>query len=186
MENARLECPTESITHAFIHFKYDEGRNKFVRSATMLKKVLRRRKWKLSSSMDADESFLWQKNGTRLILHSWEASHPSRFDNHELDTEAHISERSDCGKDVSKWKLTVHQIPRHWNKKSKDIWKNGNQKTRRKDCEQSRERSKTKGRRNDYEQHKETNKPRRRDQRHDRHGKWAKMCHDYFHGHHTW
>ena len=38
IENARIECPAKPITHAFIHFKNDEERNKFVRSANMLKK----------------------------------------------------------------------------------------------------------------------------------------------------
>ena len=57
MENARIECTAKPITHAFIHFKNDEERNKFVRSANMLKKELRGRKLKISRSMDADERF---------------------------------------------------------------------------------------------------------------------------------
>ena len=51
MENGRIECPAKPITHAFIHFKNDEERNKFVMSANMLKKELRRRK------LNADERF---------------------------------------------------------------------------------------------------------------------------------
>ena len=31
MEHVRIECPAKPITHAFIHFKNDEERNKFVR-----------------------------------------------------------------------------------------------------------------------------------------------------------
>ena len=38
MENVRVECSAKPITHAFIHFKNDEERNKYVRSANMLKK----------------------------------------------------------------------------------------------------------------------------------------------------
>ena len=38
MENVIIECPAKPITHAFIHFKNDEERNKFVRSANMFKK----------------------------------------------------------------------------------------------------------------------------------------------------
>ena len=57
MENVRIDCPAKPITHAFIHFKNDEERNKFVRSANMLKKELRGRKLKTSRSMDADERF---------------------------------------------------------------------------------------------------------------------------------
>ena len=36
--NVRIERTAKQITHAFIHFKNDEERNKFVRSANMLKK----------------------------------------------------------------------------------------------------------------------------------------------------
>ena len=38
MENVSIECTAKPITHAVIHFKNDEERNKFVRSANMLKK----------------------------------------------------------------------------------------------------------------------------------------------------
>ena len=60
-ENARIECTAKPITHAFIHFKNDEERNKFVRSPNMLKKELRGRKLKVSRSMNADERFLLKK-----------------------------------------------------------------------------------------------------------------------------
>ena len=70
IENARIESPAKPITHAFIHFNNDEDRNKFVRSANMLKKELRGRKLKISRSMDADERFHQKKNGVCQILHS--------------------------------------------------------------------------------------------------------------------
>ena len=57
----RIEGPAKPITHAFIHFKNDEERNKFVRSANMLKKELRGRKLNISRSMDADERFHQKK-----------------------------------------------------------------------------------------------------------------------------
>ena len=53
--NARIECPAKPITHAFIHFKNDGESNKFIRSANMLQKELRRRKIKITRSMDAEE-----------------------------------------------------------------------------------------------------------------------------------
>ena len=34
-ENARIECPAKTITHAFIYLKNDDGRNKYVGSAKM-------------------------------------------------------------------------------------------------------------------------------------------------------
>ena len=36
--SARIECAAKPITHAFIHFINDGDRNKFIRSANMLKK----------------------------------------------------------------------------------------------------------------------------------------------------
>ena len=35
---ARIECPEKPITHAFIHFLDNGDRNKFIRSANMLKR----------------------------------------------------------------------------------------------------------------------------------------------------
>ena len=61
IENARKECPAKPITHAFIHFKNDEERNKYVRSANMLRKELRGRKLKITRSMDAEERFHQKK-----------------------------------------------------------------------------------------------------------------------------
>ena len=55
--NARIECTAKPITHAFIHFINDGERNKFIRSANMLKKELRGRKIKITRSMDAEERF---------------------------------------------------------------------------------------------------------------------------------
>ena len=37
--SARIECPAKPITHALFHFKNDGERNKFIRSAKMLKKL---------------------------------------------------------------------------------------------------------------------------------------------------
>ena len=36
--SARIECSAKPITHAFIHFKNDGDRTKFIRSSNMLKK----------------------------------------------------------------------------------------------------------------------------------------------------
>ena len=57
IENARIECFAKPITHAFIHFKSDDERNKYIRSANMLKKELQGRKLKITRSMDAEERF---------------------------------------------------------------------------------------------------------------------------------
>ena len=44
IENVRIECLAKPITHAFIHFKNDEERNKFVRSAGHVEKRITRKK----------------------------------------------------------------------------------------------------------------------------------------------
>ena len=63
MENARIECPARPITHAFIYFKNDDERNKYVRSANMLRKEWRGRKFKMTRSMDAEERFHQKRMG---------------------------------------------------------------------------------------------------------------------------
>ena len=50
------ECPAKPITQAFIHFANDGERNKFIRSANMLKRELRRRKIRITRSMEAEDS----------------------------------------------------------------------------------------------------------------------------------
>ena len=46
--SARLVCPAKPITHAFIYFVNDNERNKFIRSANMLKRELRGRKIRIT------------------------------------------------------------------------------------------------------------------------------------------
>ena len=61
--SARIECPAKPITHAFIHFANDGERNKFIRSANMLKKELRGRKIRITRSMEAEERFCNKRLG---------------------------------------------------------------------------------------------------------------------------
>ena len=69
--SARIECPAKPITHAFIHFMNDGDRNKFIRSANMLKKELRGRKIKITRSMDAEERFHNKRMGcVKFCIHT--------------------------------------------------------------------------------------------------------------------
>ena len=61
--SARLVCPAKPITHAFIYFANDDERNKFIRSANMLKKELRGRKIRITRSMEAEERFYNKRLG---------------------------------------------------------------------------------------------------------------------------
>ena len=110
--SARIECSAKPITHAFIHFKNDGERNKFIRSANMLKKELRGRKIKITRSMDAEERFHNKRMGLRQVLHPHETQRPTRINNYELDNEICINQRSDCCEDSTKWKPEIYQIPR--------------------------------------------------------------------------
>ena len=61
--SARLACPAKPITHAFIHFANEDERNKFIRSANMLKRELRGRKIRITRSMEAEERFYNKRMG---------------------------------------------------------------------------------------------------------------------------
>ena len=71
MKNSRIECPAKPITHTFINFKNDDERNKYVRSAKMLRKKLRGRKKKMTRSMGADERFHQKRMGcVKYCIHT--------------------------------------------------------------------------------------------------------------------
>ena len=55
--SVKLVCPAKPITHAFIYFANDNERNKFIRSANILKRELRGRKIRITRSMEAEERF---------------------------------------------------------------------------------------------------------------------------------
>ena len=111
--SARIECLAKPITHAFIHFANDGERNKFIRSANMLKRELRGRKSRITRSMDVEERFQDKKKiGVCQILHPYETQHSSQPDLHELDCQTRASQGTDCGKNTPKWISQVQQIPR--------------------------------------------------------------------------
>ena len=55
-DQIQIKCPAKPITHAFLQFTDNDERDKFVRSANMLKE-LRGRKIRISPAMDAEERF---------------------------------------------------------------------------------------------------------------------------------
>ena len=62
-EKVKLVCPAKPITHAFVYFENDNERNKFIRSANMLRKELRGRKIRITRSMEAEERFYNKRIG---------------------------------------------------------------------------------------------------------------------------
>ena len=111
IEHARIECPAKPIKHAFTYFGNDEKRNTYIRSTNMLRKV-RGRKLKVTQSMDAEER-LHQKRKVyvKCCIHV-KHNIPLDFDLHELDTEARISQRPDCDKNVTEY----YKKPGHRNR----------------------------------------------------------------------
>ena len=88
-ENVKIKCPAKLITYAFIDFNDNDERNKYVRSANMLRKVLRGRKIKISpQSMDAEERFHQRRLGyIKCCIHtrhdiSFASISLNRFSNH--------------------------------------------------------------------------------------------------------
>ena len=116
IEHARIECPAKPIAHAFIYFGNDEERNTYIRSTNMLRKELRGRKLKVTRSMDAEERFHQKRMVYVKCYTHVKHNIPLDFDLHELDTEARISQRPDCDKNVPERKPQVYQIPGHRNR----------------------------------------------------------------------
>ena len=118
--SARNECPAKPITHAFIHFMNDGNRNKFIRSANMLKKELRGRKIKITRSMDAEERF--HNNRMGYVKYCIHTRHNIPLSLISLNwTSKHVSVKG----------------PMMLRMMLKNKCKNGRQKTHRNDCEQS-------------------------------------------------
>ena len=109
--SARIECPAKSITHAFIHFMNDGDRNKFIRSANMLKKKLRGRKIKITRSMDAEERFHNKRMGyVKYCIHT-RHNIPLSLISLNWTSKTRVSQTTDCGENMSKWTSQEHQIP---------------------------------------------------------------------------
>ena len=109
--SARIECPAKPITHAFTHFANDGERNKFIRSANMLKRELRGRKIRITRSMEAEERFHNKRMGcVKYCIHT---RHNIPLSLISLNwTSNYVSIKGQMGEHVSKWISQVHQIPR--------------------------------------------------------------------------
>ena len=69
--SVRIDCTAKPITHAFFHLVNNGDRNKFIRSANMLKKELRGRNVKITRSMDAEERFHNKRMGyVKYCIHT--------------------------------------------------------------------------------------------------------------------
>ena len=79
MEQIQVKCPAKPITHAFMQFIDNDERDKFVRSANILKKELRGRKIRISPAMDAEERFHQKRLGhLKCCIHTDTTYHSCR------------------------------------------------------------------------------------------------------------
>ena len=72
IESARIECLAKPITHGFIHFRNDDERNKYIRSANMLTKRTTRKDVKDNAINGRRRKIHSEKKGVRQILFSLE------------------------------------------------------------------------------------------------------------------
>ena len=73
-ENAKIECPAKRITHAFIYFNDNNERNKYVRSANMLRKELRGR-YRYHDQRMQKKEFITRDWGISNVAFARDAAH---------------------------------------------------------------------------------------------------------------
>ena len=76
-ENAKIECLAKPITHAFIYFNDNNERNKYVRSAKMLRKEMREEDKDITIN-GCRRKISPQDIGVFQMLHSHETRHTSQ------------------------------------------------------------------------------------------------------------
>ena len=77
-DQIQIKCPAKPITHKFLQFTDNDERDKFVRSANILKKELRGRKIRVSPAMDAEERVHKKRLGYfRCCIHTQDTMYHS-------------------------------------------------------------------------------------------------------------
>ena len=110
--SARIVCLAKPITHAFIYFANDGERNKFIKSANMLKRELMRRKIRVTRSMEAEERFYNKRMGyVKCCIHTRHNILLSLI-SLNLDCQTRISQGTECGKNMPRWISQVQHISR--------------------------------------------------------------------------
>ena len=129
----------QSRSHMHSSIKNDDERNKYIRSANMLKKELRGRKLNITRSMDAEERF--HQKRMEYVKYCIHVKHNIPLDLISMNwTLKHVSVKGQIVvKNMTKWKPQVRQIPRHRSKSRGSNGKMALKKTHRNDCEQSRD-----------------------------------------------
>ena len=112
-EQIQIKCPAKPITHAFLQFTDNDDRDKFVRSANILKKELRGRKIRISPAMDAAERFHQKNSWISQMLHPHKTRRTTRADQNEQIDKTCIGGRTDSDQNMCKWISQVPQISRH-------------------------------------------------------------------------
>ena len=111
--SVKLACPAKPITHTFIYFANDNERKQVHQVGKHVKKRIERKEnenkrdqWRLKKDFTTKE---WDMSKVAFIK---KTRRPSRTDLPELDYQTCISQRTDGGKNMSRWISQVQQIPR--------------------------------------------------------------------------
>ena len=140
-ENARIECLAKPITHAFTYFKNDDERNKYVRSANMLRKELRGRKIKMTRSVDAEERFHQKRMGfVKYCIHIPLNSISLNWTSKYVSVKGQVVVKT-C--QIGSLKFLKYQDIESVVEDQMEKWQL--KQIRRNDCEQSRDGTKTQG-----------------------------------------
>ena len=108
IENAEIDCPAKPITHALIYFRSDDERNRYIRSANMLRKDLRGRKLKINRSMDAEQRF--HQKRMEYVKYHIHVKHHILLDLISMNwTLKHVSVKGQIGKNMPKRKISRHR-----------------------------------------------------------------------------
>ena len=89
-ENAKIVCPAKPITHAFICFKDNDERNKYVISANSVEERIEWEEDKDITISGRRRKISSQKIGENQMLHSHMTQHSSQFDFSELDLKLRV------------------------------------------------------------------------------------------------
>ena len=110
MDQIQIKCPAKPTTHTFLQFTDNGVREKFVRSANILKKELRGRRIRISPAIDAEERFHQKRTWISQMLCSYQTRCTTRADRNEQIDKTRIGLRTDNDQNMCKWISQVPQI----------------------------------------------------------------------------
>ena len=112
MEQIQIKFPVKPITHAFLQLTDNDERDKFVRSANILKKELRGRKIRITGHGHRGK-ISPKKIGLQQMLHPHKTQSSARTDQNEQNGKTCIGRRTNSDQNMCKWISQIPQVSRH-------------------------------------------------------------------------